>query len=265
MAFLIFRPVTAKSYIYRTFREISKIQMIWQTRGWNEIQNPHFVIRYRPQDRDIVPMVLDTAEKSFVPVSRHLDYRSPGRTLIVIYPSKESLGRSFGWEADESAMGVYWAGVIRVLSPSAWIEEQDIEEVRRTFESDGPMAHELSHLMVDYITAGNYTRWFTEGVAQYVEAGVTGYRMEPREVSHPDELYPLAVMDREFDNLADQNMAYYESFQAVNYLVNTYGEESLKEILAHLGRGYSMDKSFNTVLGISMDGFENDLKNWVVE
>jgi len=264
MALLIKEPVLVKSFVYKVFREAVKVQMNWQTRNWNEIEGAHFLIRYQSQDSNIAEMVLSEAEKSYAPVSKQFGYSPAGKIQVVIYPTKESLGRSFGWAADESAMGVYWAGVIRVLSPNVWVGEEDPQRLKETFATEGPMVHELTHLMVDYLTGGNYTRWFTEGIAQYEEAKLTGFQMAYREIGHPDELYPFALMDREFDNLGDESLAYFQSFQAVNYLAERYGEERIREILQSLGKGYGMEKSFRGVLGISMDQFEKDFKMWLL-
>ncbi len=264
MAFIIIEPVMARSYMYKAVREISKVQMLWQTRNWKEIDGSHFIVRYQPGDSNIAKLVLDVAEKSFAPVSGNFGYTPLNKTLLVIYPTKESLGRSFGWEADESAMGVYWAGVIRILSPNAWVEETDPTKVTRIFESEGPVAHELTHLMVDYKTGGNYTRWFTEGIAQYEEGKLTGYQMEHPNITVPEDMYSLSMMDTDFDSLADQNLAYFESLQAVRYLVHQYGEKNLKDILTDLGRGRTMGESFRGVLGITMEQFENNFKIWTV-
>jgi len=264
VVFFIIQPGVAKSQIYKIFREVSKYRMMWQTRGWSEVQSSNFIVRYTAEDSNIAEMVLESAEQSYEPVTRNFAGSYRGKILVVVYPTKDSLGRSFGWAADESAMGVYWAGVIRVLSPSAWIEEDDPEVVKEVFDSDGPLAHELTHLLVDYETGGNYTRWFTEGIAQYIEAKVTGYRMDYRSIRDYDKIYPLSRMDRDFDSLNDQNMAYLQSFQAVNYLVELYGEDSLRDILGQLGRGQSMEASFKDVLGISLEQFEKDFGEWVI-
>ncbi|MBU7007263.1 peptidase MA family metallohydrolase [Phosphitispora fastidiosa] len=262
--FSIIQPGVAKSQIYKGFRELSKHRMMWQTRGWSEVHSSNFVVRYTAQDSSIAEMVLESAEQSYEPVTRNFAGSYRGKILVVVYPTKDSLGRSFGWAADESAMGVYWAGVIRVLSPSAWIEEDDPEVVKEVFNNDGPLAHEFTHLLVDYETGGNYTRWFTEGIAQYIEAKVTGYRMDYRSIRDYDAIYPLSRMDRDFDSLNDQNMAYLQSFQIVNYLVELYGEDSLRDILEQLGRGRSMEASFKDVLGISLEQFEQDFGEWVI-
>lgn len=264
LVFVVLRPVTAKGYVYKAFREISRFQMMWGTGGWEEVQTLRFIVRFRVQDRDIAQMVADTAEKSFEPVNRNFGYSPSDKILVIIYPTKESLGRSFGWAADESAMGVYWAGVIRVLSPAAWIEEEDPAQFATTFINEGPVAHELAHLVVDYQTGGNYTRWFTEGIAQYVEAKVTGYRVEEREINHPGDIYSFEVMDRGFDNLPDQNRAYMESLLAVEFLVEQYGEDSLGGIIYELGHDRTMETSFQNVLGLTMEEFEENFRQWLM-
>ena len=264
MAFFIKEPITVKSYIYKAFREVSRTRVFWQTRGWHELQGERFIVRFQEPDKNTASMVLGIAEKDYRPVSEKFSYTTKKKTLIVIYPTKESLGRSFGWDADESAMGVYWAGVIRVLSPNAWLDEADPQMVKRVFETEGPIAHELTHLMVDYITGGNYTRWFTEGIAQYEEVRLTGYQVEHPEITREDELYPLEEMDREFDSLEDQNLAYYQSLQTVKYLVNRYGEDSIGQILSNLGRGMTMDQSFRRTLGVSLDQFDDNFRSWAV-
>lgn len=50
---------------------------------------------------------------------------------------------------------MYWAGVIRILSPQDWIDAVNDEERSLIFRKEGPVAHEYIHLLVDYKTAGN--------------------------------------------------------------------------------------------------------------
>ncbi|NLB18697.1 MAG: hypothetical protein GX825_08225, partial [Syntrophomonadaceae bacterium] len=177
--------------------------------------------------------------------------------LLVLYPDSETLARSFGWDKDERAMGVYYGGTIRLLNPDEWITEGD---KRRTFINEGPMAHEFAHLLVDYVTRGNYPRWYTEGVAQYVEKQITGF-----EFSRPLQynlqsagLYNFASLDKEFDQL-DQTVAYWECLQAVELIVEEYGEDRIFEILRLLGQGNDMEQSFKNATGQSLEAFEIEL------
>lgn len=260
---LLNNPVLLKSRVYNLVRELAKIQMQWKTRNWEQMQSAHFIVRYKPADSSEAAMVLRTSEKSYQPVADAYRFSHTEKTLVIIYPTREELGRSFGWTADESAMGVYWAGVIRVLSPRQWIDADTPQEMARVFADDGPMAHEFAHLVVDYRTGGNYTRWFTEGIAQYEEYRLTGFVIDEGHRLTEERLYPFDQMDATFDNLADQNLAYHESLEAVNYLVAKYGRDKLDEVLDALGRGQTINDSFRSALGVDLQGFEKDFHSWI--
>lgn len=262
-AVLIQSPMLPKSRVYTVIRELAIIQMQWKTRSWEQMESAHFIARYRPDDAKVAAMVLETAEKSYRPVADAYKFKQAGKSLVVIYPTREDLGRSFGWTADESAMGVYWAGVIRVLSPQEWIDADNEQDMARVFAESGPMAHEFAHLVVDYRTGGNYTRWFTEGVAQYEEYHLTGFEIDKGSRPAADRLYPFADMDRTFDDLPDQNLAYHQSFEAVNYLVEEYGKDKLDDILDALGEGKTLNESFRIVLGADLQQFETGFNKWV--
>ena len=176
-------PASAKFYGYGAIRELVKIYVVIGSWNMSKLTSEHFFVKYMPEDRGEAELVLETAEKFYQPITEDFGYTPRGRIPIILYSTKQELNQSFGWDASESAMGVYWAGVIRVLSPGAWVAETEADRVREVFVSSGPVAHELTHLMVDYLTGGNYPRWFTEGVAQYEEYKLTGFTLSKPEDS----------------------------------------------------------------------------------
>jgi hypothetical protein len=217
-----------------------------------------------PEDRGEAELVLETAEKFYQPITEDFGYTPRGRIPIILYSTKQELNQSFGWDASESAMGVYWAGVIRVLSPGAWVAETEADRVREVFVSSGPVAHELTHLMVDYLTGGNYPRWFTEGVAQYEEYKLTGFTLSKPEDSLKPPLYSMQELSRDFDNLADQTRAYSQSLAAVQYIVSQYGDDALAGLIKELGLGCSFSQAAEKVLQLDDTQFEARWQSWVL-
>jgi len=254
-----------RAYIYGAIREIVKTGTLLKVRNLSKLEGKNFTVYYQAEDRQVARLVLDTAEKSYHPVVEGLGFQPARKVPVIIYPTREALGSTFGWDADESAMGVYWAGVIRVLSPRQWVDATDPEEMRRIFESNGPMAHEFTHLVVDYLTRGNYPRWFTEGIAQYKEYQITGFLFRDPGSSLDQPLYPLSRMDANFDYLPNQSLAYRQSLIAIQYIVEEYGPDKLDSILSNLGRGMSLNRSFEAALGVNLERFEKNLHNWIDE
>ncbi len=259
-------PESVKMYFYGIFREIARVQMLLRTHGWQQLQDEHFIIRYRG-DEEEARLVGETARLFYRQICRDFAYvpqlhRMP-RVPIVVYGSREELNASFGWPASENAMGVYWGGVIRVLAPRVWVEDGDAEAVRRTFQQAGPIAHELTHLVLDYAARGNYPRWFTEGVAQYEEFKLTGFTLERQAGIYHQRLYPLDIMNRGFDALPDQALAYWQSLSLVQYIVAVYGEEGLHNIIKNLSRHTGFNEALVQSLGLDEKRLEKEWHDWL--
>lgn len=227
-----------------------------KTAHFSVTETEHFTIKYTEVDEPYISMIGNASEEAYQSVSQAFGQEPAGKTIIVVYPDSASLSDSFGWDRDQKAMGVYWGGSIRILSPREWIGSADADEL---FAQEGPMVHEFAHLMVDEITRGNYNRWWTEGVAQYVEKNITGFAFaDPFAGGRPAYYYELGSLARSFDSL-DQQIAYWQSLKIVEYLVAEYGEDCLFDLLEALGNGLSMEQAIENTLGIDYDTFEDNV------
>ena len=258
-------PVAIRSGTYMVFRETLKYKALVTTRDMETLNSEHFMVRYTAGNKRDAQLVLNTAEKFYQPIADKYGYDGRGKIPVIVYPSRPELNRNFGWPANESAMGVYWAGVIRVLSPNVWINETNAEEYRDVFINSGPMAHEFTHLVVDHISVGNCTRWFTEGLAQYEEYKLTGFEFNETEATLNQPLYQLKEMDTNFDNLPNQALAYRQSYLAVRYIAEVYGEQALKDILQGLAKNQKIEQAITGILGEGFDKFEANYQRWALE
>ncbi|MFZ5595926.1 MAG: peptidase MA family metallohydrolase [Bacillota bacterium] len=255
-------PAQIRGYAYGLYREAARVQAEYKYRNLSTLEGDHIRVKYQERDSKYAAMVLEASEKFYVPVAEKYGLKTGDKVTVLIYPNKEELNASFGWPSSENAMGVYWAGVIRILSPGAWVEDKSPAEMREDFINLGPMAHELTHLAVDYATRGNCPRWLTEGLAQMEEYHLTGFRFSYRQGESGGEFYSLGEMDRTFDELPDQALAYRESLSAVEYIESVYGEGKLHEIVSLLGSGRSMDQSITIALGVDPGAFEQNWRKW---
>lgn len=231
-------------------------QVSLQTADFQEIRTDNFIIKFTPSDKECVNMIGKAAEKSYASVCQFMGEKPAHKTMLIIYPDNLSMNQSFGWDRDEKAMGVYWGGTIRILTPQEWMQDPQEYEL---FMREGPMVHEFTHLLVDQMTRGNYNRWWTEGVAQYVEKEITGFQfVNPKKPTY----YNLSRLEDDFDQL-DQQSAYWESLQVIEYIVEQYGEESVYEIMYALGYGDTLQQALESSLGISYVDFETGLYQYL--
>ncbi|MGE5404185.1 MAG: peptidase MA family metallohydrolase [Candidatus Saccharibacteria bacterium] len=260
IAFLVVLTVSLvrspRQAIFGISRYLSRENTSIRTKNLSEVRTPHFIIKYHEENSKSIPIIAANVEDIYGPVTKIFGTEPQQKTLIVVYPDSESLAKSFGWDKNEQAMGVYWGGTIRVLDPHVWINAGDIGD---EFAKQGPMAHEFTHLMVDYYTKGNYPRWFTEGVAQYVERIVTGFEFSPPFSYNSQSVtyYDFTVMENGFDTL-DQRIVYWESLRAVQYITDKFGEKTLFSIMTDLGQGYDMPAAFEKATGVKFVDFAQD-------
>ncbi len=242
------------------FRLMVGQEISLKTAHFSQMSTAHYKIKYLPVDAEYAQMVASAAEDAYSSVSNMLGQEPARRTTVIIYPDNASLARSFGWDKNQKAMGVYWGGSIRILSPGAWMTDAGDQQL---FMKEGPMVHELAHLLVDEMSHGNYNRWWTEGIAQYAEKKITGFEFSsPFENQQDLNYYTLEELQDNFDQL-EQSVAYWESLKAVEYIAGKYGEDKIYAILRQCGEGDSMPAAVEKSLGMDYAGFEYDFYQYL--
>ncbi|MGI6587960.1 MAG: peptidase MA family metallohydrolase [Peptococcia bacterium] len=251
--------VVWKEITHKLFQQGMWLVLKHQTKTYETLTSTNFILKYTKEDQDLASSVLQLAEDYLFRIEKILGIKQQKHLIpLVLYGDEETLNKSFGWSGDKSAVGVYWAGTIRLVSPRAWSEKTS--DLWETFEQEGPLAHELTHLFIDEATRGNYPRWLTEGVAQYVEEEITGFTLsEPLEESKT-VLYPFSSLENDFDQQPDQFLAYWQSLQAVRNLLEKYGLERLTALLAELRQGENFKNAFAHSYGLDFTDFEQEFK-----
>lgn len=251
--------------VYSLYRDRGRTHVLADLEGYLTKSSEHVDVYYTAKDENVVDWVLQTTENVYKPVADVVGHSPDQRVPVIIYPNRDVLRQAFGWGNGESAMGVYWSGTVRLLSPNVWINEKRDREKRKVFEKMNPIAHELTHYVLDYFTDGNYPRWFTEGLAQRVEYQLTGYLWIEADSSLDQNLYSLEELEQQFDQLDNQPLAYRQSFLMVDYFARNFGDHALSDLIQHLGRGKRFRPAVEEVTGDTMDQIYMDWLDWVDE
>lgn len=255
-------PVKPQMWLYPLARQIFQAKMNYETRDMMKYETKHFVVKYTQEDAGVVPMVAEAAEQAYQPVTSILGYTPADKGVLIIYPDKRELNKVFGWSSAESAMGVYYGGVIQVLSPRAWLKDAGSTQ---EFIQTGPVLHEYTHLVFDYMTSGNYSRWFTEGLAQYMEYRVNNYEWLTKDNKLDGKLYTMAEMDNNFDGLDNKSLAYRQSLAAIRYIADVHGDGKLQGIIHDLTKGVSLEKAISSNLGMSYAEYDQAWRVWATD
>ncbi|MFC2015078.1 peptidase MA family metallohydrolase [Chloroflexota bacterium] len=130
------------------------------------------------------------------------------------------------------------------------------------------IAHELTHLVVHQMTYNPYIglpTWLSEGLATYNEG-----RLEPQLANYLDKavknnsLISVRSLSSPFSAYAKESyLSYAQSYSLVEFLVTTYGQDKMLELLTTFSRGSSYDGALEKVYGFDMDGLNTLWREYI--
>ena len=217
-----------------------------------EMRSPHFQIAFAGGEREsnaAAEAVSHGLEDAYFHVGRKLDLYPGERVPVVLYASEDfhDITQTPNWTG-----GVYDG---RIKLPSRGVEDGDGAVLERT------LRHEYGHVLVNQLSRGHTPVWLNEGVAIWCEEERDGDRNEwAFRTLAGQVLFPLRELEGSFTRLPPERVqvAYAQSYLAVQSLVAHSGGHGMRELLTALGDGKSLDEAFRSVYSRNLAGFESE-------
>jgi hypothetical protein len=132
------------------------------------------------------------------------------------------------------------------------------------------IAHELAHLVIHQMTLNPYNdlpTWLDEGLAMYAE-GEQGDEFAYALERAVDNNYLISVQSlcspfSAYANLA--TLGYAQSYSLVEYLISSYGQPKMLELLNIFSEGSDYDAALEAVYGFDMDTLDSLWREYVSE
>lgn len=127
--------------------------------------------------------------------------------------------------------------------------------------ADELITHELAHLVFHEAVDNPYQyppRWLNEGLAVYLSKGFDeGDRRQVQRAAGGGTIIPLEGLGGQFPTRPGrQSLAYAESISAVDYFVETHGQDRLVQLITSFGEGTGLDAAFVAATGADFAAFE---------
>ena len=132
------------------------------------------------------------------------------------------------------------------------------------------IAHELTHLVVHQMTFNPYNdlpTWLDEGLAMYNQGPLDPTFIESlnQGISN-NALISVRSLSSPFSAFANQSyLSYAQSDTIIDFLVATYGQPKMLDLLTAFSKGSSYDAALQGVYGFDMDGLNTLWKAWVTK
>ena len=183
-------------------------------------------------------------------------------TIVEIFPEQRDFGvRTFGIPDNPGFLGVCFGAVVTANSPAS--------QTAHPANWEAVLWHEFAHVITLQMTRNKMPRWLSEGISVFEELqenAAWGQRMTVRyrEMTLGEDFVPIGELSSAF--LAPKTpmhlqFAYYESALAVEFIVKSFGFDSLKQILRDLGEGVEINKAIESHTA-PMDKLEEDFEEF---
>jgi hypothetical protein len=231
-----------------------------------------FRLQYWPEDTEAAEQV-ELALRQAVPAAERWG-RLSAPVLVTIHPTHQAL------EAATQHQGYSW---LRAWARYASIDLQSPRTWSLGRASDAGMAqlltHELTHCVMYQSVASegtwqkrNIPLWFREGMAS-VTAGQEHKRASREVISRfyrtqaaADGARPAGDPFAEPELLyqSESDLVYATAHRAFDFLVDRYGEGSIRRLLASMGEGSGFGDAFQQAVGVPLQDFEREFRRSVV-
>jgi hypothetical protein len=130
------------------------------------------------------------------------------------------------------------------------------------------IAHELAHLVVHQMTLnpyGDIPVWLDEGLAMYAEGEPeSGLLPLLSKAVAEDRVASVRSLSSPFSAHAQEaSLAYAQSYSLVEFLITTYGQVKMLELLDTFGQGSDYDDALKKVYGFDMDGLNQRWRDYM--
>ena len=132
------------------------------------------------------------------------------------------------------------------------------------------VVHELTHLVTHQMTSNPYNSlpiWLNEGLSMYAE-GEMEFIFEAYllQAVSQDSLISVRSLASPFSAYAEKSyLSYAQSLSLVEFLIDSYGQGKIFELLSVFKKGSSYDGALIEVYGFDMDGLDALWQDYIVE
>ncbi len=196
----------------------------------------------------------DALDKLAADTGSHLERRGKIYVYATSGELRDALIFPTGWEG-----GVAFTeyGIV-----AAGISSGDLDWGRRV------VAHELAHLVIHQMTYNPYSdlpTWLDEGLAMYAEGDLRKdcESLLAKAISE-DNLISVHSLCSSFPaDPAQAGLSYGQSYSLVDFLIHTYGDEKMLELLGVFKEGSTCDNALQEVYSFDIDGLEERWRAYI--
>ena len=219
--------------------------------NWQSITSGPVTLLWYSGNSQFANALMSAAQQGLQRIQNELGLMPQGHVSIYIYASTSDLQGALlfaqPWEG-----GVTFQGFDIIAIGVA---------TNQLSFGESAIPHELTHWAVHQVTFNDYGAglppWLDEGLATYIQGTVPDYQAALNYAIKNNQLISVRSLSSPFSAITEQALiSYGESQSIVTFLIQTYGEDKMDQLLNVFHEGASYDDALKQVYGFDQDGLD---------
>ena len=240
----------------------NQLAMLDTVDKFETIRDGDLVIRLDPSEAAVMrEHVVPLARQSLDTLSKLYQFKPMGPILLEMFPKHDDFAvRTIGLPGFLYALGACFGRVVTLDSPRARAPGE--------FLWTSTLWHEMAHVISLQMSNNRVPRWISEGMSDFEERRARSHWGHERTLDFVQALEAgkLLKLDSITDGLSDPQLAsivYAHASHVIEYLIATYGEPALGQMLRAYGKGLDTDAAFTEAFTVTLDGVQRGFDAWL--
>lgn len=219
--------------------------------NWQSITSGPVTLLWYSGNNQFANALMTAAQQGLQRIQNEIGLTPQGHVSIYIYASTSDLQGALLF-AQQWEGGVTFGGFNIIAIGVA---------TNQLAFGESAIPHELTHWAVHQVTFNNYgaglPTWLDEGLATYIQGPISDYQAALNYAINNNQLISVRSLSGPFSAIAEQALiSYGESQSIVTFLIQTYGEDKMDQLLNVFHQGSGYDDALKQVYGFDQDGLD---------
>jgi len=219
---------------------------------WQQVEGGRVTLHWHGRAGSQAEELLSLAEDVIDRLAMDMGVPRPGEAMIWVYNNERDMSRATSTRSESYDARVVTLGM--AMGDGTLLLLGSHGDVRET------LAHELCHVVVGLATDNPYIeipRWLDEGLAMYAEGELPRSNRTALDAAIArDELISLRSLTSYTGDPEEVNLFYGQAYSVVAFILDEYGDEAMRDLLAVFSEGRRQDDALQEVLGFGLDELE---------
>jgi hypothetical protein len=219
---------------------------------WQTITGDNLRVHWYNKDKAFAQTMLDAGVEGLRRNKEQAGLTTDTPVDLYVYPNYEDMKDAVLYEPS-------WTGGMAFVEHNIFI--MGISNSDSTWDQN-TVIHELTHVLIGHFTfscIGSVPTWLNEGLAMFSEGELDAQsQAQLDQAISGNALISVRSLNGGFSEMADKaNLSYGQSQSIVKFLITTYGQEKMTQLLSALRDAKPIDDALTEVYGFDTDGLED--------